>query len=59
MREANIQLKGLLEQQRENYTKMLSNTEKRVVQANMSITSMFNNEAKDEEKKKAAEYLSA
>jgi len=51
-------MKHLLEQQRENFTKMMANTEKRVVQANMTITGLYSTEVQDDDKKKAAEYLS-
>jgi hypothetical protein len=49
----------LIEKQREQYTQMLVSTEKRVVQANMSIAQLYSSELKDEDKRKAAEYLAA
>ena len=38
---------------------MLANTEKRVVEANVSISKMYSSELNDSEKKRAAEYLSS
>lgn len=58
-REQIVQYKLLLQKQRDQYTQLLAETEKRVVQANMSITQLYSQELKDEDKRKAAEYLSA
>ena len=57
--EALVQLRMQLENQRDTYTKLLGLTEKRVIQANRSISQMFAQEQGNEAeaKKKAAEYL--
>lgn len=46
-----------LEQQRETYSKLLRMTEARVVEANKNITNSIQAGEKDEEKRKAAQFL--
>lgn len=50
--------KAQLEAQRENFTKVLELTERRVVQANV-LLSQVHGEFQDEGRKQASEYLSA
>lgn len=57
--EANAQLKTLLQQQRDSYAQLMAVTERRVVEANKQIASIYSLEYQDKEKKEAAEFLSA